>query len=85
MYNKYEGKDNYGKLKSEYINNIANMNQEELMEETERKIWLSGYANNNPRSDYHWHVDACYDEWVKREGNSPSSYKKAYNNVIESL
>ena len=65
MYNKYEGKDNYGKLKSEYINNIANMNQEEPMEETERKIWLSGYANNN-QGQIIIGMLMRYDEWVKR-------------------
>ena len=31
------------------------------IEETERMIWLSAFANNNPRSDYHWRCDACYD------------------------
>lgn len=74
--NKYEGKDNYGVLKVEYVNKVANMDYEALMEETKRKIWLSAYANNNPRSDYHWHCDACYDEWKKR--NDLESYEKAW-------
>lgn len=73
----YPGKDNYGKPRSEYVNKIQQMSKKELMEETERKIWLSAYANNNPRSDYHWHVDVCYDEWMDRDGNS-NNYERAW-------
>jgi hypothetical protein len=60
------------------------MSLPELMQETESKIWLSAYANNNPRSDYHWHVDACYDELMLRTG-SDLVYGECYKNVIESL
>lgn len=81
--NRYEGKDNYGKPKMEYVDKIVDMTDEDLYEETKRKIWLSAYANNNPRSDYHWQVDACYDEWVKR-GNK-AGYKKAYDEVVRSV
>ena len=73
---KYAGKDNYGKPKSEYIDNVSKMTDEELLKETESKIWLSAYADNNPRSDYHWHCDYCYDECQKR--NKPEIYSKAY-------
>lgn len=76
----YEGLDNYGIPKSNYVGNIAKLDYEILLEETESKIWLSAYSNNNPRSDYHWHVDACYDELLKRDGND-SGYRKAYNNA----
>lgn len=62
----YEGKDNYGKPKSEYLAKLGSMTEYELLKETENKIWLSAFASNNPRSDYHWHADACYDEWKKR-------------------
>lgn len=65
----FSGKDNYGKPKQEYVDRIAAMSDAELAKETEHKIWLSGYANNNPRSDYHWHCDACYVECEKREDN----------------
>jgi hypothetical protein len=74
---KYIGKDNYGKPKSEYVDKIAVMEYEKLMNETKKKIWLSAYANNNPRSDYHWHVDVCYDELVRRDGND-SGYTMAW-------
>lgn len=77
---KYEGKDNAGRPKSEYLERLANMTVEELTKETENKIWLSAYASNNPRSDYHWHCDACYDECQKRD---PEMYEKAWKRVSE--
>lgn len=73
---KYEGNDNYGKPKSDYLIKIANMDNEGLLKETEQMIWLSAYANNNSRSDYHWQCDACYDEWVKRD--DVKSYERAW-------
>ena len=79
----YTGKDNYGKPKSEYIAKIAAMSDEQLQSECESKIWLSAYANNNPRSDYHWHVDACYDECAKR--GKGDIYKNAYKSVEASV
>ena len=73
----YEGKDNYGKPKSDYIARIATMTDAELLKEGEQKIWLSAYANNNnPRSDYHWHADAIYDECTKR--GKPEIYSEAF-------
>lgn len=80
---KYAGKDNYGRPKMEYVNKISKMTDEELHNETKNKIWLSAYANNNPRSDYHWHVDALYDEWIKRDNRD--GYKKAYDEVLKSI
>ena len=80
---KYEGKDNYGKPKASYLELIAKMTDPELQKECESKIWLSAYANNNPRSDFHWHVDACYDECIKR--NKPDIYKNAYEKVEASI
>lgn len=63
---KFDGQDNYGKPKVDYLKNMLAMTDEKLEDETRSKIWLSAYASNNPRSDYHWHVDACYDEWQRR-------------------
>jgi len=62
----YTGKDNSGKPKAEYLARIAAMDEAALAEETKSKIWLSAYASNNPRSDYHWHCYACYDECQRR-------------------
>jgi hypothetical protein len=79
---KYQGKDNYGKPRSEYIARIAAMNEVQLLHETEQKIWLSAYAQNNSRADQHWQVDACYDEWVSR--GRPDAYDAALKAAKES-
>lgn len=71
-----EGKDNYGKPKSEYIDRLKAMTEADLFKETESKIWLSAYAANNPRSDYHWHADACNNEWESR--GKPEEYTRAW-------
>lgn len=78
---KYQGKDNYGRPKSDYIERIKDITDEELYAETKGMIWLSAYANNNPRSDYHWQCDACYDEWIRRE--KTNEYGRAWNEVYK--
>ncbi len=72
----YEGKDNYGKPKSDYLSKIADMDEEALEKEVEQMCWLSAFANNNSRSDYHWMVDALYDECQNR--NKPEIYSAGY-------
>jgi len=57
---KFSGNDNFGVPKIEYIEKLRKMSNEELFKETKYLIYLSAYANNNPRSDYHWKVEACY-------------------------
>ena len=74
---KYTGKDNYGNPKQDYVTRLSSMSDEALFEEAKDKIWLSAYANNNPRSDYHWHADACRDECKSR--NKPDIYQRAYD------
>jgi len=81
---KYSGNDNSGKPKTDYLNRIATFTIEGLRKETKDKIWLSGYANNNPRSDYHWHVDACYDELMKRTGDD-REYSACYKYVLNCI
>lgn len=80
---KYLGNDNSGKPKSNYLKNVSLMTDEELAKECESKIWLSAYASNNPRSDFHWQVDACYDECEKRKKGF--IYDQAYKNVSKSV
>lgn len=63
---RYQGKDNYGNLKQVYLDKLASMTDDELREACNQMIWLSAYANNNPRSDYHWQCDACCDECHER-------------------
>jgi len=76
---KYDGKDNYGKPKSEYLDKLVAMDDKELRDACEQMIWLSAYANNNPRSDYHWQCDACYDECHNR--NKDYIYERAHKFV----
>lgn len=80
---RYKGNDNYGKPKKEYLKKMVLMTDEELRKECENKIWLSAYASNNHRSDYHWHCDCCYDE-CKRRGKE-DIYSKAHKSVSSGL
>ena len=77
-------RDNHGQPKAFYFDRIAVMDMLKLKEETKSKIWLSAFANNNPRSDYHWHVDACMDELRKRTG-SGAEYARLHDEVSKSL
>lgn len=76
MSDKYSGNDNYGRPKSEYLGKIAAMDDEKLKSETYQMIYHSARCSNNPRADWHWMVDACYDECEKRPGDT---YKKAFD------
>ena len=78
---KYEGKDNQGEPKTDYLQKLVNMSDDELRRETTQKIWLSAYATNNLRSDYHWHCDACYDECKRR--SRLDIYEKAYESALD--
>lgn len=73
---KYNGVDNYKNPKTNYLKKIISMDDDQLLKECKDKIWLSAYAGNNPRSDYHWHCDACYDEFERR--GKLELYKKAW-------
>lgn len=70
------GIDNSGQARQIYADRISAMTDAELLKETENVIWLSAYANNNPRSDYHWQADACYSECSSR--GKDEIYSKAY-------
>ena len=63
---KYSGLDNYGRPRQEYLDILSSLSDDDLLKKCSDMVWLSGYAGNNPRSDYHWQADACYDECVKR-------------------
>lgn len=69
--------DNNGHPSSDYVAKVAAMDDDALIAETSNKVWLSGYAANNPRSDYHWHVDALYDEAKRRQ--KPWLYQRGWN------
>lgn len=71
-----EGIDNYGKPKQDFADRIASWSDEKLENEAETIIWLSAYAANNYRSDYHWQVQAIYNECSRR--NKASIYTRAF-------
>lgn len=73
---RYEGVDNYGRPKADYLARIAAMDDKALKAETYSMIYQSARCANNPRADWHWQVDACYDECEKRPGNL---YQRAYD------
>lgn len=66
--------------KEDFKAKLEAISDEDLKKECESKIWLSSYAGNNPRSNFHWKCDACYDECQRR--GKPEIYKSAFR-VIE--
>ena len=70
------GKDNYGKPRQDYADRLAGMSEADFLEAAEQAVWLSAYATNNRRSDYHWQCDACYNEAIRR-GNK-NLYSRAH-------
>jgi hypothetical protein len=75
----FPGNDNYGKPRSLHVAKVQAMTDDQLYNETKHKIWLSAYASNNRRSDYHWHVSVCFDECEDR--GKPEIYTRAYNHA----
>lgn len=73
----YEGKDNYGRPKSDYLVKIASMSADALYSECYSMIYQAARCANNPRADWHWMVDACYDEAKKRDPDA-TTYCRAY-------
>ena len=63
----YYPKDFYGRLKQDYLDKLSHLSDDELRKEVNKFIWLSAYASNNPRSDFHWQADVCYDECKRRD------------------
>lgn len=72
---RYTGNDNYGRPKSQYLEKLAAMNDEQLGDECYSMIYQSARCANNHKADWHWMVDACFDESEKRGG---TIYKCAY-------
>lgn len=71
------GRDNSGCPRQHFADSLAASDDRQFIQTAEDRIWLSAYASNNPRSDYHWQADACYDE-AQRRGN-PALYTCAYD------
>jgi len=73
------GVSNYKKPRQEFADKLAAATEEEYLKIAEQFIWLSAYASNNRRSDYHWQHDACRDEADRR--GKPELYRQAYRNT----
>ncbi|MEP9376157.1 hypothetical protein ABLE91_05545 [Aquabacter sp. CN5-332] len=58
------------------------LSDEEFVKVTEKYVWLSAFANNNPRSRYHKDVDDCFDEAARRK--KPWLYCQGYNRAVRS-
>lgn len=78
---KYDGVDNHGRPKKDYLARLESMDNDALYEECKTKIWLSAFAYTNPRSDYHWHCDATYAECSRR--GQVEIYNRAHKAVSE--
>jgi hypothetical protein len=78
-----EGKDNFGRPRQTWADKLAGLDDANFLKEAQQMIWLSGYANNNPRSDYHWKADACYSEAERR--GKPELYRTAYDAVLRQV
>lgn len=71
-----DGKDNSGKPRQDYADKLADMDDRKLVDECESYVWLSAYAANNLRSDYHWMCDATSDEAQRR--GKPELYQRGW-------
>lgn len=77
-----EGTDNHGKPRQDFADRLSLANEAGYLKIAEDYIWLSAYAANNPRSDYHWMADACYEE-ARRRGQ-PELYQRAWQRASSS-
>ncbi len=77
---KVKGNNNYGTPKVEYLKELLVMDIPALKKATKDKIWLSAYANNNARSDYHYQCDLCYIICELREKDL---YDRLHKQVVE--
>lgn len=78
----YKGNDKYGRQKSQYLDKIKFMDDKQLHSECFDMIYQSARCSNNPRADWHWMVDACYDE-TKRRNKVEEIYTRAFNQCVK--
>lgn len=76
----YQGNDNYGRPKADYLTKIAAMSDEDLYSECYSMIYQAARCNNNPRADWHWMCDACYDESMRR--TDTKIYDRAHKQCV---
>lgn len=66
-----------------FVKELSELSDDDLFRLCKDFIWFSAYANNNPRSDYHFMCDACYEECKRRE--KPDIYNRAYTKITRSI
>lgn len=77
---KLECLDNYRKPRQNYADRLFAMDDAAFQKEAEQAIWLSAYASNNHRSDYHWHAETCHAEAQRR--GKPEIYTRAHQKAV---
>jgi hypothetical protein len=60
----------------------TSLDDDAFVERAETQIWLSAFANNNPRAPAHKEADAAYDEAERR--GKPWLYNRAWNAAYRS-
>lgn len=65
-----------------YAGKLAGMTDDAFVREVEMQVWLSAFANGNPRAPAHKKCDAAYDE-AKRRG-APWLYQRGWNQAYQS-
>ena len=75
---RFTGNDNYGRPKADYLAKLSAMDDKALERECYHMVYHSARCANNSRADWHWMVDACYDEARKRDDKA-SIYKRAFD------
>lgn len=81
MSGKYDGNDNYGLPKALYLEKIGAMDDEMLYLEAYSMMYHSARYASNHRADWHWMIDAVWDECVKR-GAVNSIYVRAHKALM---
>lgn len=75
--------DTKEKRQADYRAKLMNATDAELRKNCNQYIWLAAYAANNPRSDFHWMVDYCYDECKNRD--KVNIYQEEYEKIARSI
>lgn len=81
---RYQGNDNYGRPKSEYLDKLSAMTDAELSGECYSVIYQAARCANNRKADWPWMADACLDESRHRKGdNTPGIYEEAWKCCVK--
>ena len=74
--------NNHQRPRPDYVAKLEAMTDTELEAAADQMIWLSAYANNNSRSDYHWQCYCCYDELMRRT-HTDEAYGRIHKKLMK--